>query len=291
MLKALAEYAMRGRLQAICIALIGSWLPFISQAVLGLVTLRKGWQEGLIVTLWASLPAFVGLWMAKVSAPIALASIVVFFIGYIGCCVLRNSISWPYALAAIVLASSASALLIVSASEGVVEHVSAFFEQALQGPDGESSQQALDALNDWGVESVAGLIGNWVAVTAIVGVLIARWWQALLYNPGGFRTEFHGMRLNSQVSVTCAFAAIVFLGLGSDYQFWSALAGLPLLFAGLGLAHWLIARYRLGTPAVVILYIALPLITFSAMILMALALIDSLLDIRNRLKTDQPPQT
>lgn len=290
MFKALAEYAMRGRLQAIAIALIGSWLPFISQAVLGLVTLRKGWQEGLIVTLWASLPAFVGLWMAKVSAPIALASIVVFFIGYVGSCVLRSSVSWPFTLVAIAGVSALSALAIVSSSSGVVEHVSAFFEKAMQGPDGATPQEALDVVSSWNVVNVAGLIGNWVAITAIVGLLLARWWQALLYNPGGFRQEFHHLRLSPQIAVVCALIAVVCMAIGASYRLWSVLAGLPLLFAGLGLGHWLIARFRLGTPVVVLLYIALPLIAFSAMILMVLALIDSMLDVRNRLKNDSPPQ-
>jgi predicted lysophospholipase L1 biosynthesis ABC-type transport system permease subunit len=121
-------------------------------------------------------------------------------------------------------------------------------------------------------------------------MLISRWWQALLYNPGGFRQEFHAMRLDPKLSLALAGAAAMCLGLGGSYQFWSALAGMPLLFAGLGLAHWMIARFRLGTPVVVLLYIAIPLIAFSAMILMILALIDSLLDIRNKLKTDPPPQ-
>lgn len=286
MFKALAEYAMRGRLQAICIALIGSWLPFISQAVLGLVTLRKGWQEGLIVTLWASLPAFIGLWMAKVSAPIALASIVVFFIGYAASCVLRSTVSWPYTLVATVLLSALSALLIVESSSNIEQQVSSFFEKAMQGSEGASSQQVQDVMNSWTAVSIGGLIAVWVALTSVVGILIARWWQALLYNPGGFREEFHRLRMSPQLAVASAATAILCASLAADYQFWGAVAGLPLLIAGLGLAHWLIARFKLGTPVVVMLYIAIPLIAFSALILMVLALLDALLDIRNRLKTD-----
>lgn len=286
MFKALAEYAMRGRLQAICIALIGSWLPFISQAVLGLVTLRKGWQEGLIVTLWASLPAFIGLWMAKVSAPIALAGIVVFFIGYAASCVLRSTVSWPYTLVATVLLSALSALLIVESSSSIEQQVSSFFEKAMQGSEGASSQQVQDVMNSWTAVSIGGLIAVWVALTSVVGILIARWWQALLYNPGGFREEFHRLRMSPQLAVASAATAILCASSTAEFQFWGAVAGLPLLIAGLGLAHWLIARFKLGAPVVVMLYIAIPLIAFSALILMVLALLDALLDIRNRLKTD-----
>jgi len=56
----------------------------------------------------------------------------------------------------------------------------------------------------------------------------------------------------------------------------------------LGFSHWQNARTRLGLPAVVVLYILLPMLSFSIIILMGLALLDALLDIRNRFKTDTP---
>jgi len=290
MFKALTEYVMRGRLQAITVALVGSWLPFVSQAVLGAVTLRKGWQEGLIVTLWASLPAFVGLWMAKVSAPIAFASIVVFFIGYAGCLVLRSTVSWPLALSVMVAASALASVAIVGSTDSVVSDVKAFFEKAVQDQNSEQAQQVATQLNAWNTVNVGGIIAIWIALTTIVGVFMARWWQALAYNPGGFREEFHALRLNSSIATASALIAVLCFAMGGHYQFWAVAAGLPLFFAGLGLAHWLINRFRLGTAAVVVLYFVIPVLSFSILILMVLALLDALLDIRNRFKTD-PPQT
>jgi len=219
MFKALTEYAMRGRLQAVTVALIGSWLPFVSQAILGVVTLRKGWQEGLIVTLWASLPAFVGLWMAKVSAPIALASIVVFFIGYVGCCVLRSTISWPLALSVSALASALAAAVIVGATDSVVTDVRDFFEKAMQGQTAENASQVASEIENWNTVSVAGVIAIWVSVTTVVGMLIARWWQSLAFNPGGFQEEFHQMRLNVSIAVTSAALTTFGFSLGGHWQF------------------------------------------------------------------------
>src|SRR3569623_887288 len=55
-MRALAQYIMRGRMQAmlvaVAMAILSLILPpmnYLSSAVIGLVTLRRGWQEGLII--------------------------------------------------------------------------------------------------------------------------------------------------------------------------------------------------------------------------------------------------
>src|SRR5690606_38868442 len=44
------------------------------------------------------------------------------------------------------------------------------------------------------VPGLAGLMGAVHALMALVGLMIGRSWQAGLYNPGGFRDEFHRLR-------------------------------------------------------------------------------------------------
>lgn len=59
-MRGLAEYAMSGRFQAATVAVLFGMIPglsIVSGAVVALVTLRRGLQEGLIVALWAALPA------------------------------------------------------------------------------------------------------------------------------------------------------------------------------------------------------------------------------------------
>ncbi len=64
-MRALAEYVMRGRMQAVIVAAVatGSVLfAWIGAAVVALVTLRKGTNQGLYVLFWALLPAFIVAW-------------------------------------------------------------------------------------------------------------------------------------------------------------------------------------------------------------------------------------
>jgi len=83
-LRALAELVMRGRMQACSIAFIGFAFPFVSSAVIGLVTLRKGSLEGFIVMLWAILPVLLSYifsennpYLAVVSGILVLTSLLV----------------------------------------------------------------------------------------------------------------------------------------------------------------------------------------------------------------------
>ena len=54
-MKALAEFILRGRLQALIVALIGSFFPLISSAAIALVSLCKGAREGTLLFLWIAL--------------------------------------------------------------------------------------------------------------------------------------------------------------------------------------------------------------------------------------------
>ncbi len=71
-MRALAEFIMRGRAQACAVGLLGNLFPFVSPATIGLVTLRKGSGEGLLVALWAVLPLIVYIYISD-SSPLLTA--------------------------------------------------------------------------------------------------------------------------------------------------------------------------------------------------------------------------
>ena len=59
-MRGLAEFIMRGRWQALAVAALGAGsllFGWISASAVALVTLRKGWTEGMWLTLWALLKA------------------------------------------------------------------------------------------------------------------------------------------------------------------------------------------------------------------------------------------
>ncbi len=59
-MRAVAEYVMRGRNQALWVSVIGAstlMFSWLSAAVLALVTLRRGPGDGVYILAWAVLPA------------------------------------------------------------------------------------------------------------------------------------------------------------------------------------------------------------------------------------------
>ena len=291
MFKALAEFVMRGRLQAIAVALVTSWFPILPQASFGLVALRKGWQEGLIVAAVATLPAGLGLLLGKTAAALVYASIAVHVVNYVVCLVLRSTISWPQTLLVCVCFSALSSWLVVAMSGDIVTDFRAFMTDLLTGPNANTalSDENTQKLVDIWVGSRAkcsALIAYWICAASILGLVMARWWQAMLYNPGGFREEFHQVRLPVAMAGGC-ITAVLFALIKTEYWLWAGLLGLPLVTAGFGFMHWLIARFRLGTPAVILLYLLVPLLKIGALLLMLLAVVDSALNLRKIIGSNQ----
>lgn len=282
MMRTLAEYIMRGRFQAIAMALLGSWVPLLSQGALGLVTLRKGWQEGLIITLWASLPAFAALWLGNVAKVLAVASIVVMFVGYLSALTLRYTVSWPATLAGTVAFSCFAAVSVAISVDNVGDQVLAFFRDLAEAEGNQAAQDQLKLFQDWTVTRAAGVIAVWITLTSVSGVLLARWWQAILYNPGGFQQEFHRLRLTPVIALLSTGALIWAESRGPDYFFWGSVFGMPLLVAGIGLVHCAAARFRTGPWPLAVFYLGLFLIPPLGLIVSLLGLTDVWIDYRKR---------
>jgi len=131
---------------------------------------------------------------------------------------------------------------------------------------------------------VAGLLGWVIALSAVVALLLARWWQSLLYNPGGFGIEFHALRFD-RLSAGLLFGGLMACYLlGQEYVAWGNLLGLPLLLSGIALVHHAVAFAQLGTRWIVVFYMGLVLLLGPlSSVLIGLGFLDSVMDFRSRL--------
>jgi hypothetical protein len=273
-MRGLAEYVMVGRRQAIIIVLLCGFFPllyFLSAAVVGLVTLRRGQQEGLLVLLWSLLPTGT-LWSMGDSSPVFL------MLGtYVLALVLRRTESWQLVILLAIglgLLTQAS-LLIQPEYRAQVEQV---VNEGLQAQLNQAGQAEYTA--EQVVDLLLSFYGAYHAFMVTICMMISRSWQAKLYNPGGFRQEFHLLRFDPRVMIL--LLGLILAGL-LDIP---PLDGLLPLFsvapmiAGLAIAHWIVAKKKLGTPWLVLCYLTLFMMA-PAIILLGLA--DSVLDLRRRL--------
>ena len=281
-MRALADFIMRGRPQACLVALVGVVVPFVGPATVGLVTLRKGSFEGALVTLWASLPFFVSYFAGQANPFLAVMSIIALVNILLVGNVLRATASWNLVLVADALAAVGLALV-----AGIV------FQNdltALMSDLDEIFASASQQLEQKFVLPPASGILAWVAwmnaLSALIGLVVARWWQALLFNPGGFQEEFQGVRLETKVGMGCLVLVMLGFTVLGEFQFWLQLASLPLIVCGLSLLHYTVRVKKAGGHWLVLIYLGLMLGPVMSGLLVALGAIDSVLNLRARLVSD-----
>ena len=275
---------MRGRAQAVLAAvfatgtMIFSW---IGAGIVALVTLRRGSSEGSQVLLWAMIPALVLAMWGDTGPVTTLIGVT------LAAMVLRNSTSWPYALVAAVVSGLITGFTLLSLGHGYLEEILGLFRDVIEQINSQAAEQGQVAINMPGAAAIAGLLGMSNTFAVIMCLLLARWWQAMLYNPGGFRTEFHALRLPPVMAVLLAAVSMWLWMMGSDYRLWAMITVTPFVFAGLGLVHGLVAQRKLGGNVLVFFYIALFLLHPMKILLMLVAVLDSLINIRERLAQRQ----
>lgn len=273
---------MRGRAQACLVALLGVLVPLIGPAAVGLVTLRKGSVEGALVALWASLPFVVSYFAGQSSPFVAVMSILALANTLIVANVLRGTASWSLALVSDVCV--AVGLVVVA---GVVFRTDLGVMMSDLTELFVSVSEQLE--KDYVMPDTSGVLA-WVAwmtaFSALLGVVVARWWQALLFNPGGFQQEFQGIRLESKVGLGCLLLVILGFTLLSEFQFWLQLASIPLIVCGLSLLHYTAKVKKAGGYWLVLMYLGLFLGPVMSGLLVALGAIDSVLNLRARLVAD-----
>jgi len=269
---------MRGRWQAAAVACFGSFVPIISPAAVALVSLRQGSVEGVRLAPWALLQSLALLASGGQDSLLTVASIAVVIVVLVAASVLRSSASWASAVMTATACSVVVSLLLMTLGASQLMSATQLLAELLSELGTEQARLPIAATPLF----VAGLFGWVVAVGSLIAVLVARWWQASLYNPGGFGSEIRQLRLGvGSASVLAAMVALGWLQ-GADYRPWVELLALPLLFSGLALLHYIAAARGLGALWLGLVYGGLVLSDSLNMVIVGLACVDSLINIRLR---------
>ena len=114
-----------------------------------------------------------------------------------------------------------------------------------------------------------------LTMTLVGSLFIARWWQALLYNPGGFRQEFHALALG-KVFAAVAVVLLVMNIVSMDGANVVAgdlliLAGFLFTLQGIAVVHGVVARTQASKGWLIGMYVLLLLPMSMAQMLIVLA--------------------
>lgn len=276
----LANWVMKKRSNAIIAVALCSIIPvmfWLGAAVLGLVVLRKGVKDGIPVLAWGCLPALV-LWAIQGDATALIVLIDTFILAY----VLREKISWAWVMLGASLLAVASSLVQPLIMSDLLDMVADLIQQVLQN-EGETDIPAKDVIVEQAVIALS-VVQAYVAVGAL---FLARKWQANLYNPGGLKQEFHQFRLPVGFALILGAMVIVGESLGGAFEILSRAAIPALVIPGLALVHGVLALKKIGMVGLVLFYgVGFFLLSaYFANIVIFLAVVDSIVNIRGRIQS------
>jgi len=279
--KGLAEFVMRGRLQALLVIVAGAGsllFSWISAAALALVTLRKGAGAGGWLYLWALLPAGTLLYALGDSGPLALLSGTLVL-----ALVLRATVSLPLAVLAAIGIGIATGLLLLTVSGEYLGQLVTYFGEVLASLEQQLSKGGpAVVLPRPDAVQIAGMLGAGTAMMSVLCLLLARYWQAALYNPGGFGQEFRALHYPVWITLVMVVAALALFSLGLRYRTWAMACLIPLTFAGLALVHARAAVRGQGAGWLAGFYVVWLLFDPVKLLVIFFAIADSWLDFRQR---------
>ncbi|MBF0254894.1 MAG: DUF2232 domain-containing protein [Gammaproteobacteria bacterium] len=266
----IAAYAMRGRMQAVgmamlffVLALLLPPLSIFAAAVVGLVTLRQGGRSGLEIGLGASLATALATWLLAGDPRLALASLMFWAPLWLLALLLRYSLSLSLTLQAALLVGLLPLILqlfLVGTAEGGMQQMLEPVRQSLSQSGVLTPDQLVEVL-DWLARWLVAMMAGGLFLQLALSLFLARSWQARLFNPGGFSREFQGFCLSRSLALVAV--ALLLLLVFADGAQWSWLRVLLVLLLiafflqGLAVMHALLGRSPSGRNWLIGLYVLL----------------------------------
>lgn len=281
-------YILGNRLQAIFVtsifSMLGLLVPVFSYIMAGtppgLVTLRKGPKAGIQVIFGSLFITMLLALLVKFNPYIVIA----FAIGIwlpIWCCanVLRISQSQGY----LVLAAGAFALLYILLSHLILDDITqwwrSWLEIWLQQAMQEASKVQLKEILDNAAPLMNAMTAAGFFLSLVTALLISRWWQSMMFNPGGFRKEFHLLCLPRWL-ITAVLAGLILVVMdkaapGSMVMDILVLLIFVYLFQGLATIHRIVAEKKLARSWLVFMYLFMFIVPQVILFLACLGMADS----------------
>ncbi len=273
----LAAYIMQGRMQAIIVAsvlamlsLIFPPISIISASAVALVTLRNGRYAGAWIILGAGIAVallggllFGGFFFAVAYAlgfwlPVWLIAIVLRESG-------RLNVAFEVILILGFLAIGAFYLFGADPAEFWQQRLQSIIQQLVDNPDIRMQSDKIELGLSIASQYMTGILITGAVSSVVLSLLVARWWQANLYNPGGFGQEF--LSLNPRSFFAYISLAVFLFAIFGDGRIsemarnMGVLAFFLYLVVGIAVLHVLVSATkskRLLLPALYVIVLLIP---------------------------------
>lgn len=295
----LARFILKGASQAALVAtamailglvpVLGLLPALISGAAIALVTLAMGYRQGLMVTAFAVLGSVV---FGKLIFSTPLIAFYFVFTAWLPvwmtAAVLRQTVSLALSLQFISVLCLLAVVGIYVFFPGYAALWQAPFDQMMQQFNeqlqGQMDMERMRQIQQWLIRLLPGLLASSILFTTMMSLFLARWWQAVVYNPSGFAKEFQSLqlgKLSALVAMVICAAAIVF---NSDITSSMLLVVFALyLTQGASVLHAVFASKQLNAVWLYLVYFLMLFIPHIVVLLALMGLADAWIDFRRRL--------
>ena len=282
----LIRFIMAGRTQAIIIAVLFTILSIfippialLSHSTIALVTLRHGWLFGLQISLLAS-GLLLLFFFTLIEDPIRFTLLILlqWLPVILLASLLMKTVSWQRTLQTTFAMSVIALLLFYYFVPEPENFWLTLLEQTLK-PLLIEAQMPLVKIETLFAETIPWMTGALIAIIMlgwITTLLLARYWQATLYNPKGFAKEFQQISLGKIMALLMIAITILSL-INNESKLFSELLLLGMvvfLFQGLSISHAMVNQLKMGKGWLVGLYIFL-LLAFQ-LVIMILAIVGTI---------------
>jgi hypothetical protein len=296
----LAAYLMQGRVQAVVVtsvcALLSLLFPpisMVSSASVALVTLRRGATEGGYVLVYSAIVcALAGIFLVGSYQFPLIYGLVLWTPIWLLSVVLREYRHLFFAIElAVVIASLALigcyffqpdlANVWKTLLNGVLEPL------LIQSNPNADLQVIRHSLSLFYRFVMTGLIAQVYVVVLVAGLFLGRWWQAELYNQGGFKKEY--LSIKGQPNLAMATGVVLLSGLLSDgavgQACWAISLLLFTLYALIGtvVLHCVFMTFKAARWVVPFLYMTMLIVPYAMIPVAILGLTETWLNLRNKI--------
>jgi hypothetical protein len=288
----LAAYIMRGRIQAMIVAstlallsLIMPPVSVVSSASVALVTLRRGAFEGLYVVVCSSVAAgLLGFFLLGSYQFALLYGMVLWVPVWLISIILREGRHLSLAVEIAVLIGILGVVgFYLYDTESATMWKNILSQMVPANAPVEDIQRTLNVLSHY----MTGVVAAGTVFGLLFGLFLGRWWQSVLYNPGGFRQEFLSLSTQPRLAIGSIVVVVIALlssGVISEI-FWNITILLFVLYTFIGAAvlHAVFASMKMSRYIVPMFYLTLFLIPHAMLPVALVGLGDTWLNLRSKI--------
>jgi hypothetical protein len=292
----LARFILKGYSQAALVAasmaMLGLLLPpvaWLSGAAVALVTLVNGYRNGLLVTAIAgiatavfsglilSIPELAIYYVLLVWLPVVMVAVV-----------LRQTVSLVLCLQLIAGVSllGIMVLYVLFPDFGEIwrSSLNMMADDLIANSNGTLDKEQLQLIIDQVVSLLPGFFASSFMIGTMLSLYLARWWQAVIYNPGGFGKEFRAINLGKATAFIALAIAITASLIKADIFNAMLLVVFALyLNQGVAVLHAVFAGKQLNAVWLFMIYLLMFFVPHIVVLLALAGLADTWIDFRRRL--------